>query len=433
MRPPQGTGHTIQPVPDRQDPSGPSAPAVIIDGASKRFRLPSEQVHTLKERVLHPLRGSGHETLTALNEVSFTVDRGEFFGIVGRNGSGKSTLLKCMAGIYRLDEGQIFIDGRISTFIELGVGFNPDLTAEDNVTINGVMMGLTPRQAASRFERVIEFAELEKFTEMKLKNYSSGMEVRLAFSVAIQVDADVMLIDEVLAVGDAAFQQKCFDVFYEMRDMNKTVLLVTHDMASVTRFCDRAALLENGQLVDLGDPEEVADSYLALNFGGRPQAIDKPEVTVDLEREGDGAAEILDAWFEDADGNRLETIPQGSTVTFCAVARFEETVKNPEWAVMFEDAERHPLFATGTVWAGIPSEPRSPGDSSTFRVAFEAPFAPGRIYTTLSISHRGSGHALIDLRKRFRSAVVTGSHHSGGMVMVPHDVSLRVGGPGSDG
>ncbi|MBU6180792.1 MAG: ABC transporter ATP-binding protein [Verrucomicrobia bacterium] len=420
-------------MPDADGQSAADDPAVVINGASKSFRLPGDQVHTLKERVLHPLRGSTHETLNALEDVSFTVDRGEFFGIVGRNGSGKSTLLKCMAGVYRLDAGQIFIDGRISTFIELGVGFNPDLTAQDNVTINGVMMGLTPREAAGRFEQVIEFAELEDFTEMKLKNYSSGMEVRLAFSVAIQVDADVMLIDEVLAVGDAAFQQKCFDVFYEMRDRKKTVLLVTHDMASVTRFCDRAALLDGGKLVDLGDPEEVADSYLALNFRGKTPGSGDREAAGEPEREGDGGAEIVDAWFEDQNGNRLETITQGASVTFCAEARFEEAVRHPEWAVRFEDAERHPLFATGTVWAGIPSEERLPGETSVFRVDFEVPFAPGRIYTTLSISHRGSGHALIDLRKRFRSVVVTGSHHSGGMLMVPHDVSLRVDDPGTHG
>jgi hypothetical protein len=194
-------------------------------------------------------------------------------------------------------------------------------------------------------------------------------------------------------------------------------------MGSVTRFCDRAALLDGGRLVDLGDPEEVADSYLALNFGDRVERVD---IEGDQGREGDGSAEILDAWFEDADGRRIEAIAQGTPVTFCATGRFDKPVQNPEWAVMFEDADRHPLFGTGTVWAGIASEPRRPGDTSTIRVDFEVPFAPGRIYATLSISHRGSGHALIDLRKRFRSAVVTGSHHSGGMVMTPHDVSLSI-------
>ena len=219
-------------------------PAVVIDDVSKSFTLPTEQVHTLKERALHPLRRSASEKLDALKGVSMTVNKGEFFGVVGRNGSGKSTLLKCMAGIYQVDGGKIFIDGRLSTFIELGVGFNPDLASRDNVTINGVMMGLTPREAADRFDKVIEFAELEDFVDMKLKNYSSGMQVRLAFSVAIQVDAEVLLIDEVLAVGDAAFQQKCFDVFYKMREDGQTVLLVTHDMGAVRKFCDRAALLD---------------------------------------------------------------------------------------------------------------------------------------------------------------------------------------------
>ena len=170
---------------------------------------------------------------------------GEFFGIAGRNGSGKSTLLKCMAGIYQAD-GDIWVRGRLSTFIELGVGFNPDLAARDNVVMNGIMLGLTPREARKRFDSVIEFAELEEFKDLKLKNYSSGMHVRLAFSVAIQVDADILMIDEVLAVGDAAFQQKCFDVFNDLRERGSTIIFVTHDMGALQRFCDRALLLERG-------------------------------------------------------------------------------------------------------------------------------------------------------------------------------------------
>lgn len=395
-------------------------PAVVVDDVSKSFTLPVEQVHTLKERALHPFRGSEHEKLEALNGVSFTVEPGEFFGVVGRNGSGKSTLLKCMAGIYRLDGGQIFIDGRLSTFIELGVGFNPDLAAEDNVTINGVMMGLTPREAASRFESVIEFAELEDFTDMKLKNYSSGMQVRLAFSVAIQVDADVLLIDEVLAVGDAAFQQKCFDVFYRMKDDGKTVLLVTHDMGAVTRFCDRAALLEGGRVVDFGDPEEVARSYLDLNFGTTRLTDGDGEG----ERVGDGSGEILDAWFEKPSGERVDQLVQGDAIRFVARGRFSSETNGAEWGVVFTDANDHPLFATTTTWAGIETGLMTPGDECEFQVDFEVPFAPGRIYATPMLSYRGSGDRFIDKRERFRSAVVTGTRHSGGLVMVPHDVSF---------
>src|SRR5689334_11254787 len=211
--------------------------------------MPTERVHTLKERALHPLRRRSGTDIVALRDVNFAVAPGEFFGIVGRNGSGKSTLLKCMAGVYATDQGRIWVDGRLSTFIELGVGFNPDLPARDNVMLNATMLGLSPREARRRFDAVIDFAELHDFTDLKLKNYSSGMLVRLAFAVMIQVDADVLLIDEVLAVGDAAFQQKCHDEFGRLRRSGATVLLVTHDMAAVQRFCERALLLDHGRLV----------------------------------------------------------------------------------------------------------------------------------------------------------------------------------------
>ena len=244
-------------------------PALAVRGVSKTFRIPEERRHTLKERALHPRRRTRYQTFRALNDISFAVEEGEFFGIAGRNGSGKSTLLKCIAGIYGT-EGQIWRRGRLSTMIELGVGFNPELAARDNVVLNGIMMGLSPREARKRYDSVIEFAELEEFRDLKLKNYSSGMHVRLAFSVAIQVDADILLVDEILAVGDAAFQQKCFDVFNRLRDQGKTIVFVTHDMGSLKRFCHRALLLERGRSVHLGDPEDVADRYLEINFGREP-------------------------------------------------------------------------------------------------------------------------------------------------------------------
>src|SRR4051794_12543874 len=184
-------------------------------------------MHTFKERALHPFKRREYDVLHALNDVSFAVPHGEFFGIVGRNGSGKSTLLKCLAGIYGSDSGAIYVNGRLATFIELGVGFNPDLAARDNVLLNGIMLGLEPAEARARFDEVIAFAELEDFIDLKLKNSSSGMMVRLAFAAAIQADADILLIDEVLAVGDAAFQQKCFDVFNRLKDEGKTILFVT--------------------------------------------------------------------------------------------------------------------------------------------------------------------------------------------------------------
>ena len=248
--------------------TGPPADdiAVKVEGVAKTFRLPQEQVSTLKERVLHPTRRRRFDVLRALQGVSFEVGRGEVFGIVGRNGSGKSTLMKCLAGIYRADAGEMWLRGRMAPFIELGVGFNPDLTAHDNVLINAVMLGLTPEEARERYGSIMDFAELHEFAELKLKNYSSGMQVRLAFSVMVHVDADLLLIDEVLAVGDAAFQQKCYDVLDRARSEGRTILLVTHDMEQVQRFCDRAMLLDRGRLVALGEPRSVARQYTQLNF-----------------------------------------------------------------------------------------------------------------------------------------------------------------------
>src|SRR3954453_20737357 len=256
-------------------------PAVLVDGVSKTFQIPREQVHTLKERALHPFRRTGHDDLRALRDVSFAVERGEFFGIVGRNGSGKSTLLKCLAGIYRTDRGQIYVDGRMSTFIELGVGFNPDLAAYDNVMLNATMLGLSKKEARNRFERIIDFAELHDFTELKLKNYSSGMLVRLAFSVMIQVESEILLIDEVLAVGDAAFQQKCFEEFARIRRSGTTVILVTHDMGAVRKFCDRAMLLEKGRVVEIGKPDAVGQRYLELNFSDSARQHEAAELAAE--------------------------------------------------------------------------------------------------------------------------------------------------------
>jgi len=213
----------------RDQAQGPVA--IEARGIDKSFRLPTHKVDSLKERLTTFSKREFRE-LRALRDVSFDVHRGEFFGIVGRNGSGKSTLLKILASIYAADAGRVRMAGRLAPFIELGVGFNPDLTARENVELNGVMMGLHRDEARKRLPAILEFAELEEFVDMKLKNYSSGMLVRLAFSVMIQSDAEILLIDEVLAVGDASFQQKCADVFHEMRDSDRTVVLVEAQLQS---------------------------------------------------------------------------------------------------------------------------------------------------------------------------------------------------------
>src|SRR5919197_1542918 len=272
----------------------PAPNALVVRSVTKTFRVPREAVLTLKERAMHPFRRVRSDEFVALRDVSFEVPSGEFFGIVGRNGSGKSTLLKCLAGIYRIDHGEMYVRGRMSTFIELGVGFNPDLAPRDNIIMNAIMLGLSPGQARELVESVLDFAELEEFSELKLKNYSSGMHVRLAFSVMLQAKADIMLIDEVLAVGDAAFQEKCFREFKRMRDEGRTVLFVTHDMGSVERFCDRAMLLEKGSLVKLGEPSEIAELYVDMNFRRKEEPAEEDETLVATSaRADDGPVKFL--------------------------------------------------------------------------------------------------------------------------------------------
>jgi ABC-type polysaccharide/polyol phosphate transport system ATPase subunit len=238
--------------------------AVEAIGISKTFALPHEQRSTVKEHFLHPFRQTTYEQQHALVDVSFDVPHGEMFGIIGLNGSGKSTLLKIIAGIYRQDAGTVRMNGVVSPFIELGGGFNPELSGRDNIRINSTLLGLSRKELDERFDAILEFAELERFVDQKLKNYSSGMYVRLAYSIAIQVRFDILLLDEVLAVGDQEFQEKCFDSFRTMRAEGKTVILVTHDLKSVGDFCDRALLLENGRMKAIGPADEVIGKYALL-------------------------------------------------------------------------------------------------------------------------------------------------------------------------
>ncbi len=230
---------------------------IEVSGVSKSFRLPHERRTTLKEHLLHPFDRTTYEVQRALDDVTFTVEEGEFFGIIGPNGSGKSTLLKILAGIYRQDRGTVGVRGRLSPFIELGVGFNPELSARDNIRINGTLLGLGKGELARRFDAIVAFSGLERFMDQKLKNFSSGMQVRLAYAIAIQVDFDVLLLDEVLAVGDAEFQEKCFATFHEFRAQGKTIVLVTHDPLAVWNLCDRVLSLTDGRITGVGPVREV--------------------------------------------------------------------------------------------------------------------------------------------------------------------------------
>ena len=238
--------------------------AISVKNIHKSFKLPTEKSSGLKQAIFNRLKGvKGYKTQHVLNGVSFDVPKGQFLGIVGRNGSGKSTLLKVMSKIYIPEKGSVAINGTLVPFIELGVGFSPELTGRENVYMNGAMLGFSNHEMNAMYDDIVEFAELGQFMDQKLKNYSSGMQVRLAFSIAIRAKGDVLILDEVLAVGDAAFQEKCNSYFRSLRG-EQTVILVTHDMENVKTFCDRAILLENGRITKDGNPDEVAEAYLSL-------------------------------------------------------------------------------------------------------------------------------------------------------------------------
>jgi ABC-type polysaccharide/polyol phosphate transport system ATPase subunit len=346
-----------------------------------------------------------------VNDVSVDIAQGEFFGIVGRNGSGKSTLLKCLAGIYEVDGGTIDVNGRLSPFIELGVGFNMDLAARDNVIINAVMLGLSRKQAQERFDEIIAFAELEEFIDLKLKNYSSGMQVRLAFSVAIQADADIVLVDEVLAVGDAAFQQKCFEQFQKLKDSGKTIVFVTHDMAAVERFCDRALLFERGNVVDIGDPHAVAREYNQLNFG---RVVHGGGETA---RYGDrSAAEITAAWFEDINLERATAIPQGGFANVCVEVRFNEDMEDPIFGWSLRNEARQTIMATSSHFDHPHTGSFKSGDTAKVRIGFPMRLAGSRYTLSPSVARPGAGHDVLDVREDLTSLIVHATRSTGGVV-----------------
>lgn len=267
--------------------------AIKVEGVYKDFRLPHQEKDTIKSIFTTALKNiTQHqttETQHALRNISFEIKKGEFFGIVGRNGSGKSTLLKILAGIYQPTEGNVLVSGKLVPFIELGVGFNPELTGRENVFLNGALLGFNRSEIDKMYTDIVEFAELEKFMDQKLKNYSSGMQVRLAFSMAVRAQADILLIDEVLAVGDADFQRKCFEYFKSLKRNNKTVVFVSHDMDAVQKYCDRAMLIEKSRVIETGKALEVAEKYTRLfveqaNTKAMPDQSDK--------RWGDGLLRI---------------------------------------------------------------------------------------------------------------------------------------------
>jgi ABC-type polysaccharide/polyol phosphate transport system ATPase subunit len=392
--------------------------AIEVRELEKSFRIPTHRIDSFKERALHPFARNEYRELHALHSVSFDVHDGEFFGIVGRNGSGKSTLLKVLASIYRADAGTVRMAGRVAPFIELGVGFNAELTARENVVLNGVMMGLSRREAQRRLDTVLDFAELREFVDLKLKNYSSGMMVRLAFSVMIQAEADILLIDEVLAVGDAGFQEKCGEVFREMRGKT-TVVLVTHDMAAIDAYCDRAMLIHDGEVRHVGHPQEVSRRYFRQNFSGMPEPWGRKERGVPEHH-----ARLEEAWLEDEFGGRVEAVDAGEPIRLRTVLEARRDLANPEFGFECRNAEGVTVFGFKQALDEDRSTSLAAGERARIAATIDGALTPG-IYVIRCWVVRDAGAEEIALQfidiLKFE---VQGGSGGPGLVSIPADVEI---------
>ncbi len=408
---------TIPPVPaaDRREL------ALEVRGLKKGFRIPTRRVDTLKERATSLFARREYRRLEALRGIDFEVRRGEFFGIIGRNGSGKSTLLKLLASIYRADSGRIRIAGRIAPCIELGVGFNPELAAYENVVLNGVMMGLTPSEARDRFEAVIDFAELGDYTDLKLKNYSSGMLVRLGFSLMTQVDADVLLIDEVLAVGDASFQQKCFDIFAKVHAEGRTIILVTHDMAAIEAHCDRAMLIEGGHVEQTGDPAAVARRYLDLNFPDDRRAVEPEDVH---DPEHGEQVRVVDVRLSEESGAASNSFAQGDAIQIEVNLEARTRLESVLLSLQLVNADGLLIFAPKPL-AVRDGRALEAGDRLRVRARLENPLAAGHYFLHCGIGTGRTEYRPVAFRKNAADFVVFGTRPFAGLVALDFEAETE--------
>ncbi|HET9187273.1 MAG TPA: ABC transporter ATP-binding protein [Acidothermaceae bacterium] len=317
-----------------------SDPAVVVEGVSKRFRLYHQRNQSLKAALMRGGRAK-YEEFWALRDVSFEVPEGSMFGLMGVNGSGKSTMLKCIAKILRPDNGNITARGKLSALLELGSGFHPELSGRENVYLNGSILGLSKRELDARFDEIVDFAGVEQFIDQPVKNYSSGMYVRLGFSVAINVDPDVLLVDEVLAVGDAAFQDKCMEKFADFRRAGKTVVVVSHAMGTMRTLCDRVAWLDGGRLVEVGRPDELIDRYIDEGHAQRGGAGDSS-------RWGSGEATLTSVSFVDARDAQTTKVRTGDEATIRLTYDVRQRIDKPVFGLAIETLEGVYVWASNT-------------------------------------------------------------------------------------
>jgi lipopolysaccharide transport system ATP-binding protein len=392
--------------------------AIAVREVHKAFHLPHERRTTLTERVLGMLRPATYERFEALRGIDLTVERGDFVGIIGNNGSGKSTLLKIIAGLLVADAGAVHVEGTMCALLELGLGFSPELTVCENVELYGAILGYPRDQMSERIETAIQFAELGRFRDAKLKNLSTGMQVRLAFATALQAGSDILLLDEILAVGDAAFQSKCFDVFGELRQRGTTVLLVSHNLAHIRRFCDRAVLLDAGQVVAAGDPGGVIARYLSGATPASSGPAQSPSVHATR-------LHLREAWLENAAAQRLEGVQSGERPTVVLRFAATEDIETPVCGIAIRDDRGAYVYAVNTQWLGRRTGMMHAHDVIEVRVPFVAALRNGSYAVDAAVTDQ-TGGVFHDWVHGALSFGVSGSLCQDGLVDLQADFTWRV-------
>ncbi len=364
--------------------------AVEAVGVSKKFRLIKERNNSLKATILRGRRVIADD-FWALRDVSFHVEQGETFGLIGENGSGKSTMLKCLTGILRPNAGQVMVHGKVSALLELGAGFHPELSGRENVFLNGAILGLSQKELRRRFDEIVEFAGIGPFIDEPVKNYSSGMYVRLGFSVAINVDPDVLLVDEVLAVGDEAFQRKCNEKFAELRNHGKTIVVVSHGMSTVQNLCDRAAWFSHGKLMAVGPPNEVIDAYVET------VQIDREVDEQGRSRWGSGEGRITNVELLDRAGEPVSRLHGGETVVVRIHYDMHQAIERPVFGLHFKTVDG--FVVSGPKSRDVECVPEKLNGTGHVDVTFdELRLLPGTYDITAGLSDYSSLHAY-DVRR----------------------------------
>jgi ABC-type polysaccharide/polyol phosphate transport system ATPase subunit len=401
--------------------------AIEVRDLHKSFRIPTPGGRSLRSRLLHPVEVSRPQQLHVLRGISFDVRGGEFFGIVGRNGSGKSTLLRTLSSIYHVDRGSVRVAGRVGPLIELGVGFDSELSARENIVLNGVMLGLSPRELRRRADQVLEFAEVEQFGDVALKNFSSGMRVRLAFAALVQADPEILLIDEILAVGDAGFREKCHQTFDELKRSGKTIVFVTHNMHDVQRFCDRAMLLEAGEIAEFSEPADVTRRYYEVTLRHRRSETDVVEQP-ETDRAAMDLARIAELRLSRSDGVGLDDQTVDAQSPIEIEARIDPLGPVRASGLRFEIRTEYGarIFAPPDDTVGVEPVESAPGETIVAKASIENRLAPGRYVITCTVLHEDEGRPIAASPAKSLDFIVAGEVRRGkGLVFLAHDVQLE--------